>query len=299
MGSASGGTFWEITVSGSSTIVEYGPVGTSPRTSEKDHGSVDKANEFAASQIKSKEKKGYAEVTSKEKEESGEKADAVPDPGLARQRAKKAPASTPPMQTQLGIVFPVCPKCDPYGRLSELDQLRKLLVVAAEGEEEDSLLGAFYSWLDLDMEGCISPRDYTGLRPLIDSNRLHLTFLWGAVEYCALLWQPPCATLEQVPPTETWPVLYLDNENSLTYYAPSFRAAVIKMLSEEEHGEEDAGTCSDVPVGLLPGIKQMLGLDPKSTVAAEVDQPLDAKYEETLKLLQVELENASMEPWAD
>ena len=96
MDSASGGKFWEIAVNGSSTTIGYGAVGAAPRTSEKDHGSADKANKFADSQIRSKEKKGYSEVAApKGKGKGKKKAAAAPAPASAPKRARKAPAPAP------------------------------------------------------------------------------------------------------------------------------------------------------------------------------------------------------------
>lgn len=118
MGSAaSNGTFWEIAVSGSSTAVGYGAIGgkgarttrfsrAPAMTESKDHGSSDKAAKFAAAQIKSKEKKGYAEVAGgvargvlarkKRKAESGApKAAAPKQPKVAApKQAKKTSQST-------------------------------------------------------------------------------------------------------------------------------------------------------------------------------------------------------------
>ena len=60
--------FWTIEISGSSTTVTYGKVGTSGQTSSKDHGSTEKAKKFMASKIAQQMRKGYAKggkVTSK------------------------------------------------------------------------------------------------------------------------------------------------------------------------------------------------------------------------------------------
>jgi predicted DNA-binding WGR domain protein len=51
--------FWQIVISGSSTTVSYGKIGTSGQQQEKDHGSAAAAAKFAAKMIAEKEKKGY------------------------------------------------------------------------------------------------------------------------------------------------------------------------------------------------------------------------------------------------
>merc|ERR1712048_755901 len=54
--------FWEITVNGCSTVVNYGAIGASPRTSEKDHPSAKDAEKFKLKMVGTKKKEGYSEV---------------------------------------------------------------------------------------------------------------------------------------------------------------------------------------------------------------------------------------------
>ena len=51
--------FWKITVNGSSTTVNYGKVGTSGMTSEKEHKDEAAAEKFATKEVAGKKKKGY------------------------------------------------------------------------------------------------------------------------------------------------------------------------------------------------------------------------------------------------
>ena len=55
-----GSKFWEITLSGSSTITRYGKIGTDGRTTKKfDFDDCEAAKMWTAAQCANKEKKGY------------------------------------------------------------------------------------------------------------------------------------------------------------------------------------------------------------------------------------------------
>jgi predicted DNA-binding WGR domain protein len=55
--------FWEISVSGVTTTVKFGKIGSHGQTKSKDHGDAAKANKFAEKEIASKLKGGYTEVS--------------------------------------------------------------------------------------------------------------------------------------------------------------------------------------------------------------------------------------------
>ena len=54
--------FWKITIDGTSTIVNYGKVGTAGQTSTKEHKDAAAAEKFATKEIAGKKKKGYNEA---------------------------------------------------------------------------------------------------------------------------------------------------------------------------------------------------------------------------------------------
>lgn len=54
--------FWQITVDGSNTVVEYGAIGAEPRLSEREHSSAEAAEKFKLSKVGKKKREGYSEV---------------------------------------------------------------------------------------------------------------------------------------------------------------------------------------------------------------------------------------------
>lgn len=54
--------FWKLTIDGSSTIVNYGKVGTAGQTSKKEHKDAAAVEKFATKEIAGKKKKGYIEA---------------------------------------------------------------------------------------------------------------------------------------------------------------------------------------------------------------------------------------------
>ena len=98
MDSASGGKFWEIEAEGKRTTVRYGALSASrARVHKKEHASKAEALEFAADQIRSKERKGYAEVkpapnVSPQKSSPEKKRRSSPAVEPATAKRKKTPA---------------------------------------------------------------------------------------------------------------------------------------------------------------------------------------------------------------
>jgi predicted DNA-binding WGR domain protein len=112
--------FWQLVLSGSSTTVSYGKIGTNGQSQEKDHGSAAAAAKFAAKMIAEKEKKGYKR--SSDDDADGDADDGGDDDDEPAKHAKKKPRTSDD------------------GAISEqrLAQLRKQLeVLEAELEEED------------------------------------------------------------------------------------------------------------------------------------------------------------------
>lgn len=98
MDSATGGKFWEIEAEGKRTTVRYGALSASrARVHKKEHASKAEALEFAADQIRSKERKGYAEVkpapnVSPQKSSPEKKRRSSPAVEPATAKRKKTPA---------------------------------------------------------------------------------------------------------------------------------------------------------------------------------------------------------------
>lgn len=54
--------FWQITIEGCTTVVEYGAIGAKPRESKKEHGSIAGALKYKIGLVGKKKKTGYEEV---------------------------------------------------------------------------------------------------------------------------------------------------------------------------------------------------------------------------------------------
>eukprot|EP00930_Biecheleria_cincta_P047182 TRINITY_DN32653_c0_g1_i1.p1 TRINITY_DN32653_c0_g1~~TRINITY_DN32653_c0_g1_i1.p1 ORF type:complete len:389 (-),score=94.23 TRINITY_DN32653_c0_g1_i1:34-1200(-) len=65
--------FWQITVEGCTTVVEYGAIGAKPRVSNKEHASVAGAQKYKIGLVGQKKKGGYEEV-----EDEGDDSNATP-----------------------------------------------------------------------------------------------------------------------------------------------------------------------------------------------------------------------------
>lgn len=94
--------FWEITVEGTSFTVRYGKVGTDGSTSTKSYPTEEKAQAEAEKKIKSKTKKGYAEVatSSAAASKKSSKADAAAEWAV---RADKLQAAGDPWGQRIAI----------------------------------------------------------------------------------------------------------------------------------------------------------------------------------------------------
>jgi hypothetical protein len=120
---------------------------------------------------------------------------------------------------------------EPY--IGDNDLLAKLKNVVEQyvGGNKEFYYSQIYSWFDLNIDGCMSPIDYPDIANLHEGGRFNFHFLWGCVENCAVLWQPPTVPLPHI---NEWPVLLFDNEGYVGY-AGSSRQAVAQLLSNMEN----------------------------------------------------------------
>eukprot|EP00928_Gymnodinium_smaydae_P069014 TRINITY_DN52361_c0_g1_i1.p1 TRINITY_DN52361_c0_g1~~TRINITY_DN52361_c0_g1_i1.p1 ORF type:complete len:224 (-),score=21.37 TRINITY_DN52361_c0_g1_i1:324-995(-) len=206
-------------------------------------------------------------------------------------------SSTMDNDPRIASQLPVCCAVSPYGRLPLLDQLRTLVAdKAAAGSELLTMHSQIYSYFDLNLEGCLSPSDYSGLKPLIDAKRLHLTFLWGCVENCVLLIQPPSEQVELLPSPAEWPVVWLDNENGIGPYALNFRGAVIKLT--QEFLEEAVATDPEGAhqVAFVREVQKIAGLETNNPPVGAFASA-NPECASILELLRKQLDEHGNDPW--
>jgi hypothetical protein len=152
--------------------------------------------------------------------------------------------------------------------------LAALKKVVEEHMENGSLpyFSQIYSWFDLDLEGCMSPTDYPQIAELHTTGEFYFHFLWGCVENCVVIWQPPVVP---VPPISEWPLLAFDNEGYVGYAGSSREAVARLMKSMEMEAERESGRNDENSrklVAFVADVVRELGLMPFELEAAQQEQ---------------------------
>jgi hypothetical protein len=134
-----------------------------------------------------------------------------------------------------------------------------------------------YSWLDLHLDGCMSPTDYPPIAALHEEGQFHFYFLWGCVENCQVVWQPP---LSPLPPISDWPILIFDNEGYVGYAGTS-REAVARLLKDMEREASDENDLHE----FVTTVMTTLAITPAEISAAGAEQPENGLFIEHIKAL--------------